>query len=161
MELPANSQVIKSVQHNKCEPQVNTRVLRIKGNCVSNEIGRTFFKRKESINFLTFVIRLHTRSVWETICDKKGFELVQNTRVTPPPKMKTWPDWGTLDLGWSRGHPPPMTNVGAGVWRLIAVSPKNTVSFNIVWFYFAFCGLCQSSLTTMAKAKKLWSPTVL
>ena len=50
----------------------------------------------------------------------------------PPAKMKTWPDWGTLDLSLSRVNPPPHPRtyvVGAGVWRLIVVFPKDTVSF--------------------------------
>ena len=46
----------------------------------------------------------------------------------PPPslKMKIWTDLGTWDLSSSGVHAP--TYVGAGVWRLIAVSPKDTVS---------------------------------
>ena len=29
-----------------------------------------------------------------------GFELVQSTPPPHPTKVKTWPDWGTLDLSW-------------------------------------------------------------
>ena len=48
----------------------------------------------------------------------------------PPVKMKIWADLGTLDLSWSGVSPSPLwTYVGAGVWRLIAESPKDTVSF--------------------------------
>ena len=41
--------------------------------------------------------------------------------------MKVQTDLGTWDLSWSGVAPPPLrTYVGAGVWRLIAVSPKDT-----------------------------------
>ena len=48
-----------------------------------------------------------------------------------PLEMEIWAGLGTLALSWS-GVSPPGTNVGADVWRLIAVSPKDTVSFHTV-----------------------------
>ena len=53
----------------------------------------------------------------------------------PPPlslEMEIWAGLGTLDLSWSGVPPPPRTYVGAGVWRLIAASPKGIVSFHTV-----------------------------
>ena len=55
-----------------------------------------------------------------------GFELVQST---PPPPMNIWPVFVTLDLSWSRGHPPSQNMVGMSVWKLTAVSPMATISF--------------------------------
>ena len=52
--------------------------------------------------------------------------------------MKIWADLGTLDLSWS-GVPPPPSYVGAGVWRLITVSLKDTVLFTTI---------CQTILRT-------------
>ena len=64
----------------------------------------------------------------------------------PHPKMQIWTDLGTL--GWvGLDHhlptptPPPrkfrfgqlLDYVGTGVWRLIAVSPKDPVSFGFMW----------------------------
>ena len=72
--------------------------------------------------------------------------------LNPPPcqKMKKWADLGTLGLSWSGVTPsPPSENLGrschfgfelvwstpplgleAGVWRLIIVSPEDTISFH-------------------------------
>ena len=42
--------------------------------------------------------------------------------------MKIWVDFDTLNLSLSGEQPPtPLTYAGAGVWRLNAVSPKDTV----------------------------------
>ena len=113
-------------------------------------------------NSLRTSFSLHIRSMWETICDALHipvarnfgskflecpyssisgmlvwiipppphenlgrswhfeFELVWST--PPPPKMKIWADLGTLSLSWS----------GARMWRLIAVSPVDTISFSSV-----------------------------
>ena len=47
------------------------------------------------------------------------------------PHMKISAGLGTLDLSWSGVPPPPPENenLGGGVWRLIAVSLKDTGSF--------------------------------
>ena len=62
-----------------------------------------------------------------------SFRLVLSwAKYPPPPKMKIWSGLGSfrLVLGWQNTLPPPMTYVErAGVWRLIAVSPKDTVYF--------------------------------
>ena len=95
-------------------------------------------------------ISLHSHSLLETICDAKaarvklGKYFAQNSfsaptqvfkecwsGVPPPPSengnlVRTWHFGFELGLKYP---PPPMTYVGAGVWRLIAVSPKDTVSF--------------------------------
>ena len=51
---------------------------------------------------------------------------------TPPPEnenlVRTW--HFAFELVWSTTTPQPRTYVGAGVWRLIAVFPKDTVSFS-------------------------------
>ena len=47
----------------------------------------------------------------------------------PPPPMNIWPVFVTLDLSWSRGHPPSQNMVGMSVWKLTAVSPMATISF--------------------------------
>ena len=51
-----------------------------------------------------------------------------------PRKMKSWADLGIWDLSWS--------GVGAGVWRLIAVSPKDTVSFHILSQFSSHMVVC-------------------
>ena len=54
-----------------------------------------------------------------------GFELVCPSYPPPaPPQIKIWADFGILDFSWSGLPPLPPTG---SVWRLIAVSPKDTV----------------------------------
>ena len=81
----------------------------------------------------------------------------------PSPPMKIWTDLGILKLSWSGLHPlpsknehldrswhlgselvwstPPPTYVGAGVRRLIAVSPKYTVFVIIINFQKIKCSI--------------------
>ena len=62
------------------------------------------------------------------ICSDLGTLDLSWSGVTPPPQWKFWQILALrFELVWS--NPPPPTYVGAGVWRLIAVSPKDTVSF--------------------------------
>ena len=61
-----------------------------------------------------------------------GDAMVWKLVLPPPPPMKTRTDLGSLDLSWHSVSPPP-TYVGVGVWRLIAVSPRYTVSFSLLF----------------------------
>ena len=45
--------------------------------------------------------------------------------------MKSWPYLGTFDL--ARTPPSKLLHTGLSMWRLIAVSPKDTISFLYVW----------------------------
>ena len=103
------------------------------------------------------LISLHIRSMWETICDavaswsgwKFGSKFLECpyssisgmlvwSAPPPPLKMKIWADLGTLSLSWSGVPLPPNENYGGTLslswsgdrmWRLIAVSPVDTISF--------------------------------
>ena len=59
------------------------------------------------------------------------FELVWRVPPPHPPKMKIWADLGTLSLSWSGEYPHPLFH-GARMWRLIAVSPVDTISFSLL-----------------------------
>ena len=102
---------------------------------------------------------LHIRSVWETICDALPHSSYQNlgfkslwvpplkylrnvvSRVTAPPPPPNENLVRILHFGfqlvWSNppAPRPPRTYVGAGVWRLVAVSPKDTVLFRSVCLF--------------------------
>ena len=103
---------------------------------------------------LYFNLLVSTRSVWETICDARaskvwlGKYFAQNslsapTQVfqecwfgpSPPPLPPIWKFrqilalWIWVGLEYPRPPPPENENLGGGVWRLIAVSLKDTVSF--------------------------------
>ena len=58
------------------------------------------------------------------------FWLPKNT-PSPPLKMKSWPELDTLSFDYPKIPPPPpkIKCCSWGVWRLMAVSPKDTVSF--------------------------------
>ena len=45
--------------------------------------------------------------------------------------MKIWAALGTLSLSWSGEYPHPLFH-GARMWRLIAVSPVDTISFSLL-----------------------------
>ena len=55
-------------------------------------------------------------------------------RIPPTPKMKSWPEVGTLG---TQEYPPPNS---WSVWRLTAVSPKDTVLFSFVFAEPLVCG---------------------
>ena len=114
-----------------------------------------------------WIISLHIRSMWETICDAKaswtGWKLGSEIPVypilgfgpqftpnpSPPLKMKIWPGLGNLSFDFGRIPPPPSENENLArtwhfefwlwentpppprrirMWRLISVSPKDTIS---------------------------------
>ena len=79
-----------------------------------------------------------------------GFELVQST--PSPLKIKTWPDWGTLDLSWSRVlgftecQPIQLesrTNVCA-IWVVDSYQTLGSVPYK--WCLLDFSDFCQVKL---------------